>query len=75
MQLKISLGVQRLPQHVQHPGQRDLGLSRAYLEDGDDDGAENGEPVHTVQSVPHAVVLLEGHPAGSDEEIEDEVHE
>lgn len=24
LQLKISLGIERFPQHVQHPGQRDL---------------------------------------------------
>lgn len=31
--------------------------------------------MHAVQSIPHAVILLQGHPAGSHEEIENEVHE
>lgn len=30
--------------------------------------------MHSLKSIPHAVVLLEGHPAGGDEEIEDEIH-
>lgn len=31
LQLKISLGIQRLSEHVQHPGQRDLSNMRTTL--------------------------------------------
>lgn len=46
-----------------------------YLKYRDDDWAEDGEPMHTMQSIPHAVILLQGHPTGSHKEIEDEVHD
>lgn len=37
-----------------------------YLEYRDNDGTEDSEAVHTSESIPDCVILLEGHPARCD---------